>query len=70
MLFSAPSPSSLPFSYSSGGKMPHIGTSEGAKTSAKKAKKILEDGSVRGHKLTAKQKRYFGLIAGGGTPRK
>jgi hypothetical protein len=35
-----------------------------------KAKKILEDGSIRGHPLTAKQKRFFGLIAGGGKPKK
>lgn len=25
-----------------------------------KARKILHDGSVRGHKLTAKQRRFFG----------
>lgn len=30
-----------------------------------KAKKILSDGSVKGHKLTKKQKRFFGAIAGG-----
>jgi len=30
-----------------------------------KAKKILEHGSVRGHKLTAKQKRFMGARAGG-----
>lgn len=33
-----------------------------------KAKKILEDGEVGGRPLTARQKRFFGLIAGGGTP--
>jgi len=33
-----------------------------------KAKKILRDGEIRGKKLTAAQKRYFGLIAGGGKP--
>lgn len=33
-----------------------------------KAKKILEDKKVRGKKLTAKQKRFFGFIAGGGRP--
>ena len=31
-----------------------------------KAKKILEDGMAQGKKLTDKQKRYFGYIAGGG----
>ncbi len=35
-----------------------------------KAKKILKDGSVRGKKLTAKQKRKFGAIAGGQKERK
>ncbi len=33
-----------------------------------KAKKILRDKSVRGKKLTGKQKRLFGLIAGGKRP--
>lgn len=31
----------------------------------RKAKKILKDGSVRGTKLTAKQKRFFGARASG-----
>lgn len=35
-----------------------------------KARKILRDKSVKGRKLTAKQKRFFGLIAGGGRPDK
>jgi hypothetical protein len=35
---------------------------------ATKAKKILSDGTVNGKPLTAKQKAYFGLIAGGGNP--
>ena len=35
---------------------------------AAKAKKILSDGTVNGKPLTAKQKAYFGLIAGGGNP--
>ena len=35
---------------------------------AAKAKKILSDGTVNGKPLTAKQKAYFGLIAGGGKP--
>ena len=39
-----------------------------AKITVAKAKKILRDGKVHGKKLTAKQRRYFGLIAGGGTP--
>ncbi len=30
-----------------------------------KALKILSDGKVRGKKLTAKQKRFFGVVAGG-----
>lgn len=30
-----------------------------------KAKKILKDGSVRGHPLTSKQKGFFGARAGG-----
>ena len=30
-----------------------------------KAKKILKHGSVRGHKLTPKQKRFMGARAGG-----
>lgn len=33
-----------------------------------KAKKILRDGEIRGKKLTARQKRFFGLLAGGGVP--
>jgi hypothetical protein len=36
---------------------------------AEKARKILSDGSVNGKPLTAKQKKYFGMIAGGGKPR-
>lgn len=35
-----------------------------------KARKILRHGEISGRPLTAKQKRFFGLIAGGGTPRK
>lgn len=38
--------------------------------SSDKAKEILRDGTANGHKLTDKQKRYFGYIAGGGTPQK
>ena len=38
--------------------------------SAAKAKKILEDGKVRGKALTEKQKKFFGAVAGGATPLK
>lgn len=33
--------------------------------SADKAKKILRDGTVRGKKLTPRQRRFFGARAGG-----
>ena len=36
----------------------------------KKAKKILKHGSVRGHKLTKKQKGMFGARAGGSPVKK
>lgn len=36
-----------------------------AKLTKAKAKKILRHGSVRGHKLTPKQKRFMGARAGG-----
>lgn len=36
---------------------------------SKKAKIMLEEGSVKGHALTKKQKGLFGLIAGGGKSR-
>ena len=35
---------------------------------AAKAKKILEDGTIRGKALTEKQKKFFGAVAGGATP--
>jgi hypothetical protein len=38
----------------------------GGTVSAVKAKEILRDGTAKGKKLTAKQKRYFGFIAEGG----
>ena len=41
-----------------------------AKLTKVKAKKILRDGSVRGKKLTPKQKRFFGARAGGQKKRK
>lgn len=40
------------------------------KLSSAKAKKILKDKMVRGRKLSAKQKRFFGAVAGGQKPRK
>ena len=40
------------------------------KLTATKARKILKDGSVRGKKLTPKQKRLFGAVAGGQRLRK
>lgn len=36
--------------------------------SPEKAEKMLHDNSAQGHPLTDKQRGYFGLIAGGGTP--
>ncbi len=36
-----------------------------AKLTKTKAKKILKDGSVRGKKLTKKQRGFFGARAGG-----
>ena len=41
-----------------------------ARITKAKARKILEDKKVRGKRLTAKQKGFFGLIAGGGRPTK
>ncbi len=41
---------------------------KGHKLTRAKAKLILEEGEVRGHKLTKKQKRFFGFISGGGKP--
>lgn len=38
--------------------------------SPQKAKKMLEEGTANGQALTARQRRYFGLIASGKTPRK
>lgn len=35
-----------------------------------KARKILRHGSIKGHKLTAKQKKFFGAMAGGQKRRK
>jgi len=36
--------------------------------SKSKAKKILHDKEVRGHKLTSKQRRFMGLVASGKRP--
>lgn len=38
--------------------------------SSAKAKKMLKENKARGKKLSTKQKRFFGLIAGGGKPKK
>ena len=46
-------------------KGPAKKVAKGKKLSSLKAKKILADGTVRGHKLTSKQKRFMGMIAGG-----
>ena len=35
-----------------------------SRISPRKAAKILRDGTVRGHKLTGKQRRMFGAAAG------
>ena len=42
----------------------------GGHITAKKAKKILRDGTVHGQPLTEKQKRYFGWVAGGSKKKK
>lgn len=38
------------------------------KLTPRKARQILREGRARGRPLTKKQKRFFGLIAGGGRP--
>lgn len=40
------------------------------KLTREKAKKILREGRARGRKLSAKQKRFFGAVAGGQKPRR
>ena len=47
-----------------------MGKKPGPLPSVSKAKTILEDGEVKGNPLTKKQKGLFGMIAGGGTPKK
>lgn len=37
---------------------------KGHSLSPGKAKKILRDGEIRGHKLTKKQRGFFGAVAG------
>ena len=39
-----------------------------AKLSPAKAKKMLKEGKANNKPLTAKQKRFFGFLAGGGKP--
>lgn len=43
--------------------MPHEGSYKGL--TRKKARMILKDGSVRGHKLTKKQRGFMGARASG-----
>lgn len=43
---------------------------EGKLPTAEKAHKIMRDKSVRGHPLTAKQKRFFGWIMSGARKRR
>ncbi len=38
--------------------------------SSEKAKKILDDGSVRGKQLTGRQERFFRAVSEGETPRR
>ena len=40
------------------------------KLTATKAKQILRENRARGRPLTARQKRFFGAIAGGQKPRR
>jgi hypothetical protein len=51
-------------------RMPQMQMGKGGFLSVDKAKKILEDGTIKGKALTERQKRYFGFIAGGGKPSK
>lgn len=52
------------------GKESSLSYGNGGSISAMKARKILKDGTIRGKKLTPRQRRFFGFIAGGGKPRK
>lgn len=40
-----------------------------SKLTSSKAKEMLRDGTANGKKLTSKQKKYFGYVAGGGIPK-
>lgn len=42
----------------------------GKKLTSHKAKKILKEGVAQGKKLTGRQKKFFGAIAGGQKPRR
>ena len=53
-----------PHSISTGRDQPGNPHAQG-ELSASKAKKILEDGTVRGHPITPKQRGYFGAVASG-----
>lgn len=56
--------------YAAGGKAyPVLRPYGGGELTAEGAKEILRDGTVNDKKLTDKQKRYFGFIAGGGKPK-
>lgn len=46
------------------------GTRKRKTISPAKAKQILREGEIGGKTITAKQKRFFGFVAGGGTPTK
>lgn len=59
----------IPAYTKAGGKIKPIYPYGGGPLTSKGAKEILRDGTVRGKKLTSKQKRYFGYIAGGGKPK-
>jgi hypothetical protein len=51
-----------PFPYGTGSQ---VIFADGGELSSSKAKKMLKDGKANGRKLTDKQKRYFGWVAGG-----
>jgi len=51
------------------GKSRHSSKSKHEHPSPTKAREMLHHGEVHGHALTDKQRRYFGLLAGGGHPR-
>lgn len=59
----------LPVYLKTGGKLSYFPYGGGPLT-VEGAKEILRDGTAHGRPLTERQKRYFGYIAGGGTPKK